>query len=43
MRRPAVRRLVVWGLASAALAAVFATYLSPQLAFALVNQLWNCL
>ena len=43
MRMPAVRRLLLWGLAGAVLAVVFAAYLSPQLAFILVNQLWNCL
>jgi hypothetical protein len=42
MRGHAVRRLAAWLLSGAALAAVFAAYLQPELAFSLANQLWNC-
>ena len=42
MRKPSLRRLVAWCLAGAALVTVFGTYLNPQLAFTIGNQLWNC-
>jgi hypothetical protein len=37
-----LRRSLVWIAAGAALAAVFAAYLRPDLAMTLANQLWNC-
>jgi hypothetical protein len=37
-----LRRAFVWVVAGAALAAVFAAYLRPDLAMTLANQLWNC-
>jgi len=37
-----MRRFTVWMVAGMALAAVFAAYLRPDLAFTLANQLWNC-
>jgi hypothetical protein len=42
MRSATVRRVAVWVGAGAVLAAVFAAYLRPDLAFTLANQLWNC-
>jgi hypothetical protein len=34
--------LLAWSAAAAALAAVFAAYLRPDLAVTLANQLWAC-
>ena len=36
------RRMLLWTLAGAALATVFAAYLRPDVAVMLANQLWNC-
>ena len=36
------RRLLGWGVALLALLAVFASYLRPDMAMVLANQLWNC-
>jgi len=36
------RRTFAWIAAAALLAAVFAAYLRPDLAWTLANQLWNC-
>jgi hypothetical protein len=36
------RRALLWGLALAALALVFAAYLSPHLARDLADRLWAC-
>ncbi|HEV8312148.1 MAG TPA: hypothetical protein VGQ23_03715 [Burkholderiaceae bacterium] len=35
-------RAIGWVAALAALAAVFAAYLRPDMVFALATQLWNC-
>jgi hypothetical protein len=35
-------RVLAWVGATAALVAVFAAYLNPEVAFTLANQLWNC-
>ena len=35
-------RAIGWAAALAALAAVFAAYLRPDMVFALATQLWNC-
>lgn len=37
-----LRRPLAWIACAAALAAVFAAYLRPDLAMTLANQLWNC-
>lgn len=42
MRARAMRRFAAWLVAGSVLAAVFAAYLRPDLAFTLANQLWNC-
>ena len=36
------RRAIAWSVATAALLLVFASYLRPDLAMTLANQLWNC-
>jgi hypothetical protein len=36
------RRLIVGGVAAVALLLVFASYLRPDLARTLADQLWNC-
>lgn len=36
------KRLLLWLGAAALLASVFASYLRPDLALTLANQLWNC-
>ena len=36
-------RVMAWGAAAAALLAVFAAYLRPDVMMTLANQLWNCL
>jgi hypothetical protein len=36
------RRALVWVAIAAALLGVFASYLRPDLAVDLANQLWNC-
>ncbi len=36
------RRLLLWAGAGAALVAVFAAYLRPDVMVTLANQLWNC-
>jgi hypothetical protein len=36
------RHAIAWGVAAAALLLVFASYLRPDLAMTLANQLWNC-
>ncbi len=36
------RRLLVWTGLSLALLLVFASYLHPDLALTLANELWNC-
>ena len=36
------RRVVIWAVALAALAAVFAAYLDPHLAVDLANRVWAC-
>ncbi len=36
------RALLIWAGAAAALAAVFAAYLRPDLVVTLANQLWAC-
>jgi hypothetical protein len=36
------RGIVLWAVAAAALLAVFAAYLRPDVAVTLANQLWNC-
>ena len=35
-------RVMAWGAAAAALLAVFAAYLRPDVMMTLANQLWNC-
>jgi hypothetical protein len=35
-------RIVAWGAALAALAAVFSAYLSPQFMFDLASRVWAC-
>ncbi len=40
MKRPL--RLLIWALALAALAAVFAAYLNPHMAVDLANRVWSC-
>lgn len=35
-------RVMAWGVAAAALLAVFAAYLRPEVMMTLANQLWNC-
>jgi uncharacterized membrane protein YraQ (UPF0718 family) len=40
MRR--VRKIAGWALAAAALAGVFAAYLSPHVVVDLANRLWAC-
>jgi hypothetical protein len=37
-----LRRGIAWAAVGAALLAVFAAYLRPDLAMTLANQLWNC-
>jgi hypothetical protein len=37
-----VRKSIFFGVAAAALAAVFAAYLDPHLAVDLANRLWSC-
>ncbi len=37
-----MRRVMAWGAAAAALLAVFAAYLRPDVMMTLANQLWNC-
>lgn len=41
-RRPRLLRAAAWALAAAALAAVFALYLSPHLVVDLANRVWSC-
>ena len=36
------RRVATWGAVSAALLAVFAAYLAPEMALTLAMQVWNC-
>ncbi len=36
------RRLLAWGAAGVALAAVFMAYLNPHLAVDLANKVWAC-
>ena len=36
------RYIAGWGVATVALLLVFASYLRPDLAMTLANQLWNC-
>ncbi|MEO5732622.1 MAG: hypothetical protein ABIN96_06725 [Rubrivivax sp.] len=36
------RTVLIWALAAAALAAVFAAYLNPHLAVDLANRVWAC-
>ena len=36
------RHMLGWGAALAVLALVFASYLRPDMALSLANQLWNC-
>jgi hypothetical protein len=36
------RHVIGWGVAMVALLLVFASYLRPDLAVTLANQLWNC-
>ncbi|MFM8901472.1 MAG: hypothetical protein ACKOF9_16230 [Burkholderiales bacterium] len=42
MRKPSLRRLLLWSAASVALGLVFFTYLQPHMALSLATQLWNC-
>ena len=42
MNRPAMKRALGWTAIAAALAAVFAAYLRPDMALALATQIWNC-
>ena len=35
-------RVMAWGAAAAALLAVFAAYLRPDVMMTLANQLWSC-
>jgi hypothetical protein len=46
LRSPTVgrrwRRVIGWGLAIGGLAAVFAAYLQPSMAFELAQQIWGC-
>jgi multisubunit Na+/H+ antiporter MnhB subunit len=37
-----LRRTIAWSVATVALLLVFASYLRPDLALTLANQLWNC-
>ena len=36
------RHVIGWSVATVALLLVFASYLRPDLAMTLANQLWNC-
>jgi hypothetical protein len=42
MRKPSLRRALLWSAASLALGLVFFAYLQPNMALALATQLWNC-
>jgi hypothetical protein len=42
MNAPALKRALAWVGAGAALAAVFAAYLQPALAFDLATRMWSC-
>ncbi len=42
MRQPALKRAVLWAAAAAALAAVFVSYLQPDLMVDLANRVWSC-
>ena len=39
---PALKRALAWTLAGAVLAAVFASWLQPDLVFDLTTRLWSC-
>jgi hypothetical protein len=42
MRKPSLRRVLLWSASSLALGLVFFAYLQPNMALLLATQLWNC-
>jgi hypothetical protein len=40
--KPVVRQAALWAVVACTLAAVFAAYLNPQLAFDLATRAWAC-
>jgi len=40
---PQARRIAIWVAVALALALVFASWLRPDMAFALISQAWGCL